>query len=970
MEPHDRSAQALSSDAPSSIQSRLRLIAACAVLVGLAMVQSPGLLVPDTKFDLAIAPAQFLSRAAHLWDPQGAFGQLQNQAYGYLWPMGPFFLLGSVADVPAWIVQRLWLALVMCVALTGAAKVARQLGVRSDVACLLAGFAYALSPRMLTTMGPISIEAWPSALAPWVLLPLMVGSVRGSARRAAALSALAVAMVGGVNAAATSAVLPLGVLWLLTRTPGTRRRTMLIWWPLFTVLGTLWWMIPLFTMGAYSPPFLDFIESASNTTFPTTLFDALRGTSNWVPYVDLQSRAGNDLLRLSYLVLDSGVVLFLGLVGLLQRANPHRLFLALGVLTGMLLVTMGHVAGVHGWLAGDLQSLLDGPLAPLRNVHKFDPVLRLPLVLGLAWLVDRVLDRLGQRRAEVGAPPGPILRLNGYVVVGTATLAVLGASLPALSGRITPAGGMTAVPGYWRQAAAWLGHAASTGTSLLVPGSSFGDYVWGSPHDEPLQSLARGPWAVRNAIPLAPPGNIRMLDAVEERLAQGVASPGLAPYLRRAGVRHLVVRNDLARSNDVPDPVLVHQALTASPGLHRVAAFGPDVGGKAHIVGKSGSRIVVNGGWQTEYPAIEVYAVDGERGRAVAAASAPVVVGGPEDLLDLADLGVLHEQPTVLASDVAGSPDSSAPLVLTDGLRAVERNFGRVHDGASATSVPGEPRRLGNPTRDYLLDARNRWSTTARAEGVKALTASSSMSDADAVGVVQRGELPYAAMDGDPQTAWTANARTDQPAWWRVSFWSPRSVGAVTVTAGPDDREVVRVRTTHGVSGALVVQPGARRTVPIHDPDASWVRVEDASGRVGHRVALAEVTVPGLSVRRSLVLPSVPDRWGNPDQIVLRALGDGRTGCVEVDGDVRCVSGREVAAEEPAGFRRRFSMAAAADFGAALRVRARPGAGLERLLLDKQPVGVSASSTGNPDLRASALAAVDGDPGTTWTASL
>ena len=167
MEPHDRAAQALSEGEPSSVRSRLRLLAACAVLVGVAMVQSPGLLVADTKFDLAVAPAEFLARAAHLWDAQGAFGQLQNQAYGYLWPMGPFFLLGSLADVPGWVVQRLWVALVMCVALVGAAKVSRQLGVRSDLACLLAGFAYALSPRMLTTLGPISIEAWPSALAPW-----------------------------------------------------------------------------------------------------------------------------------------------------------------------------------------------------------------------------------------------------------------------------------------------------------------------------------------------------------------------------------------------------------------------------------------------------------------------------------------------------------------------------------------------------------------------------------------------------------------------------------------------------------------------------------------------------------------------------------------------------------------------------------------------------------------------------------
>src|SRR4051812_32109460 len=352
------------------------------------MVQSPGLLVPDTKFDLAIAPAQFLSRAAHLWDPQGAFGQLQNQAYGYLWPMGPFFLLGSVADVPAWIVQRLWLALVMCVALTGAAKVARQLGVRSDVACLLAGFAYALSPRMLTTMGPISIEAWPSALAPWVLLPLVLGSRAGSPRRAAALSALAVAMVGGVNAAATFAVLPLGVVWLLTRSRGARRRALMLWWPLFTLLGTLWWLVPLFVMGAYSPPFLDFIESASVTTFPTTVFDSLRGTSDWVPYIDAGWRAGNDLVTRFYLPLDSGVILALGFVGLLLRRNPHRAFLSLGVLVGLVMVTAGHLGDVQGWFAGGLNRALDGTLAPLRNVHKFDPVLRLPLVVGLGWAVE------------------------------------------------------------------------------------------------------------------------------------------------------------------------------------------------------------------------------------------------------------------------------------------------------------------------------------------------------------------------------------------------------------------------------------------------------------------------------------------------------------------------------------------------------------------------------------------------------
>ena len=70
---------------------------------------------------------------------------------------------------------------------------------------------------------------------------------------------------------------------------------MMLWWPTFVLAGTFWWLVPLFLLGRYSPPFLDYIETAPVTTFPTTVFDALRGTSHWVPYVDFTWQAGNDL---------------------------------------------------------------------------------------------------------------------------------------------------------------------------------------------------------------------------------------------------------------------------------------------------------------------------------------------------------------------------------------------------------------------------------------------------------------------------------------------------------------------------------------------------------------------------------------------------------------------------------------------------------------------------------------------------
>ena len=970
MEPRRGPAQEVTA-AEEQPASRLgaRLFAACVLLVGVAIVQSPGMLVSDTKFDLAVNPAAFLGRALYLWDADGALGQLQNQAYGYLWPMGPFFLLGVSLDVPGWVVQRLWVALVMCVALTGAAKVARALGVRSDLACLVAGFAYALSPRMVTTLGPISIEAWPSALAPWVLLPLVVGSIRGSARRAAAQSAVAVALVGGVNAAATFAVLPLGVLWILTRSPGPRRRALLVWWPAFTALGTVWWLVPLFLMGAYSPPFLDYIESASVTTFPTTLFDALRGTSHWVPYVDSTWRAGNDLLRSFYLAVNSGVLMLLGLVGLMLSRNQHRLFLALGLLLGIAMVTMGHTGSVAGWGAGQLQDLMDGVLAPLRNVHKFDPIVRLPLVVGLAFVVDRSVAAF---RSQAGdrSHHAVLSRVNHSVLVATAVAAIVGAALPVLHTRLTPGGGTERIPEYWTQAAGWLADEAGEGAALVLPGSSFGNYVWGFPRDEPMQVLATTPWAVRNAVPLTPPGNIRMLDAIEERMAQGLPSAGLADYLRRAGVTHLVVRNDLVPSPDVPSTVLVHQAVEGSPGLRRVATFGPEVGGEAHLPGDDG-RIVVNGGWQNEYPAVEVYEVEGSTGAAVRTSAVPVVVGGPEDLLDLTDLGILDEHPTVLAPDLDGNPDPDQALILTDGLRLRERYFGRVHDGSSATLSASDPRRLTNPTSDYLPEHFESWRTEAVfGGGVELVTASSSMADAAAAGGVEPGQLPMAALDGRPETAWVADSGADGPAWWSVELEEPMEIGSVTIRAGPHQREEVQVSTSASTSEVVDVPAGLTRTIEIEDPAAEWLRVEDASRRPGHQLSLAEVEIDGLSAERLLQLPVLPEDWGNPDAVVLRALDDARTGCAVVDAAVRCVGGRGVVGEEPLGFARLVTLADPQTFHPALRVRPRPGSVLVEELTEESLVGVAATSTGTADVRASALAAIDGDPGTTWTAEL
>jgi arabinofuranan 3-O-arabinosyltransferase len=115
--------------AGSSVVRRLHLLAVSVALTVLTFVQAPGLIAPDTKADLSIDPIKFLLRAGHLWEPQGDSGQLQNQAYGYFLPMGPFYSVGHLLGLPAWVVQRAWWALVLLVAFHGMYRLCGRFGV-------------------------------------------------------------------------------------------------------------------------------------------------------------------------------------------------------------------------------------------------------------------------------------------------------------------------------------------------------------------------------------------------------------------------------------------------------------------------------------------------------------------------------------------------------------------------------------------------------------------------------------------------------------------------------------------------------------------------------------------------------------------------------------------------------------------------------------------------------------------------
>src|ERR1700729_4222414 len=588
-----------------------------------------------------------------------AFGQAQNQAYGYLFPHGTFFLAGHLLGLTGWITQRLWWALLLTVGFWGLLRVAEALNIGIPTSRAVAAAAFALSPRVLTTLGSISSETLPIMLAPWVLLPTIL-ALRDSApsgpsvRRLAGQAGVAVALMGAVNAIATRAGCLPAVIWWACHRPNRRWLRYGAWWLLALTLAMTWWLVALILMARISPPFLDFIESSGVTTQWSSLVEVLRGTDSWTPFVAPNATAGAPLVPGSVAILATCLVAAAGLAGLagMSAGNvPASGRLVTMLLVGVVLLGVGYSGGLGSPLAQHVQAFLDAEGAPLRNVHKFESLIRIPVVLGLAQLLGRI--------PLPGSVPKP-LWLNAFahpernrrVAVGIVVLTALmaGTSL-AWTGRMTPPGTYSAIPRYWHDAADWLS-AHNTGVPapgrvLVVPGAPFATQLWGTSHDEPLQVLGDSPWGVRDSIPLTPPQTIRALDSVQRLFASGTPSAGLADTLARQGISYVVMRNDLdPDASRSARPILVHRAITGSPRLQKVAEFGAPVG-PGPVAG-----FVTDSELRPRYPAVEIYRVTAMAGDPGAPYLAdidglPRVDGGPEALLRLDERRRLAGRPAL-----------------------------------------------------------------------------------------------------------------------------------------------------------------------------------------------------------------------------------------------------------------------------------------------------------------------------------
>ncbi|WP_406813075.1 alpha-(1-_3)-arabinofuranosyltransferase family protein [Mycobacterium sp. M23085] len=962
-----------------------------AIALALTFAQSPGRISPDTKLDLTANPLRFLARATNLWNSELPFGQAQNQAYGYLFPHGTFFLVGHALGVPGWITQRLWWALLLTVGFWGLLRVAEALRIGSPASRVLAAAAFALSPRVLTTLGSISSETLPMMLAPWVLLPTILalrGSSDRSVRALAGQAGLAVALMGAVNAIATVAGCLPAVIWWACHRPNRLWWRYTGWWLVALVLATLWWVVALVMLRAISPPFLDFIESSGVTTQWSSLVEMLRGTDSWTPYVAPTATAGAPLVTGSAAVLGTCLVAAAGLAGLASPAMPARGRLVTMLLAGVVLMAAGYSGGLGSPVAHAVQAFLDAGGAPLRNVHKLGSVIRIPVVLGLAQLLGRI-PLPGSAPMSVWsrafAHPERDKRIATAIVVVTALM--VSTSL-AWTGRLAPPGTFTAIPQYWQQAADWLTEhntgKPTPGRVLVVPGAPFATQVWGTSHDEPLQVLGASPWGVRDSIPLTPPQTIRALDSVQRLFAAGRPSAGLADTLARQGISFIALRNDLdPDTSRSARPILVHRAIDGSPGLRKVAQFGAPVG-PGTLAG-----FVTDSGLRPRYPAVEIFAVGGDDDPAtpyfVDTDRLALVDGGPEALLRLDErrrlLGQPPLGPALLTADARGAGlPMNAGVTITDTPMARETDYGRVDQHSSAIRAPGDARHTYNRVPDYPVPGAD---PVAGAWTGGRITVSSSSSDSTAMPDVAPANSPAAAVDGDSGTAWVSNSlQAAVGQWMQIDFDHPVTNAAITLTpsataVGAQVRRIL-IETATGSTTLRFDEPGKPLAAALPFGETPWVRITAAGtddGSAGVQFGITDLSITQydasgfahqVDLRHTVRVPGPPPG----SAITGWDLGSGllgRPGCAQAPDGVRCAPSMALAPEEPVTFSRTLTVPTAMSVTPMVWVRPRQGPKLADLLTEPN-TAVAHGDSDTVDVLGSAYAATDGDPATAWTA--
>jgi arabinofuranan 3-O-arabinosyltransferase len=941
------------------------------LVVTAVVLTDQGWFTPDTKPEVYLAPVRTLARTLSTWDPDPHLGQPNFQT-GLL----PVSVVVSAIDalgLPAWLVVRVWRALLLLVAGWGAVRLFHLLaGDRSSPAGrVTAAAAYVANPYVLVA-GATTPVLVPYALLPWLLLAFARSVREPASWRWPAAFALASFLMTGMNAGVVAIFMFLAVpCYLLYVRLAERAPWRRLAWPTLRCLAlallvSLYWLVPAAMAGGTGEAVAAFTETPENVASTSSFSETLRLLGFWVMYFQQDATAAipgavGYLTSAPLLLASFALPVLAAACALLARASARAfavilLAVAVPVMVGLFPPT---APTPFGRLLRAAFDDLPGAIA-FRTTNKAGALVALAYALlfglGAVELFRRTdLDR-GWRAA--------------LAVAVAAVLAV--AVMPGWTGGLYPI--RYDVPGYWRRLAADVNRGPAGSRVLLAPGTSNVAYRWGmeGPDDLNLSLLSR-PSVVRTTVPNGSIEQTNFLAAMDIPLSTGAADPeAVAAMARYLGAGDVVVRNDLqweryggARPSVVAKGLAGDGALRLAgnygrPGENTVAALGDFYPPEQALQ-------------DAALPPVQRYAVADPRpvARAEPVKGAMLVDGDSFAIPSLVRLGLAPGQPafrllgSVTPAELAASVAGGARVVVSDTNR--RRAWGSFRTGQNYSPTLRADQPLPSSTLSLFGDANAQ--TVTRLEGARSVSATASGS---LLTSVPYGK-PEHAFDGDRRTAWVTGdfgGAVGQSV--TLTLEEPVDVGEVVLRPVLTEPGVqvaaVRVRVDAGtVEAPVPAEPEVRVAVPHATTSTVTVEITQVRGAGLNPVGFWEIGVPGVQVRQVVRLPQTLRRLAgglSPDDrarldaapidvVLARAAG---------------VAGDRFHDEEQV-LDRELWLPAERDFAVSGRAAAGPNVPdpvVDRLAGGPGDVAASSSSRFFDAVGARASQALDGDPESAW----
>jgi arabinofuranan 3-O-arabinosyltransferase len=783
------------------------------------LLTKPGKVVADTKSYLYLDPGRLLERAASMWDPNIGMGTVTHQNIGYLFPMGPYYWVLHMLGIPAWVSQRLWLGSILFGAALGVLFLLRTLHVRGPGA-VVASVLFMLTPYTLDFSARISVILLPWAGLPW-MVALTIRALRAPDGRStwqyAAIFAIVVQVVGGVNATALVFAGIAPVLWivyavLVGEVDWRRGLSVTARISGLTLLTSLWWMAGLWAQSGYGLNILKFTETLQVVSLSSLPTEVLRGLGYWFFYgidrIGHWTEGSVPYTQNLGLLAVSFAIPVLALFAAMCVKWRHRGYFVVLTVIGVAVAVGANPYNDPSVLGRLFKSFAESSSfgLALRSTSRAVPL----VALGLAVLLGVGVNAVGaawngQGRVVEGVPLRTLV-LAGLVIV----LAIV--NLPALWTGSFYTDDLTrdeTIPQYWTDAIAALDAGSHDTRVLEIPGADFAAYRWGQTVDPITPGVMDRPYVARELVPWGSAASADLLNALDHRIQEGTLDPSaIAPVAKLMNAGAIVYRADLQTDRyDLARAAPLWRLLTdpVPHGLSQPEKFGDSLGAPLRVAQDDEIQLGLPAK-APDPPPVSIFTVDGAPSIIRSAnSSAPLIVSGDgEGLVDLASIGALNHRGVVLYSGTfADDParlksevaQRNSVLVVTDSNRKRARRWTSVRDTAGETERVDETaleKDESDNRLDVFPDAGTNAQTVVQTPGIVVNT--SRYGDPGFYEPEYRGSR---AFDGDTSTQWEVGAHAKVIGErLRLDLDQPITTGQVNLVqplVGPDQRYLTKV---------------------------------------------------------------------------------------------------------------------------------------------------------------------------------